>query len=49
MALVKLAASELPNVANRALRGEDPREIDMARVQESAERALKVLVYREAG
>lgn len=43
MALVKLAANELPNMANRALRGEDPREIDMARLQESADRALKVL------
>ncbi len=43
MALVKLAASELPAVANRALRGDDPRELDMARLQESAERALKVL------
>ncbi len=43
MALVKLAASELPMVANRVLRGGDSPDIDMARVQESADRALKVL------
>ncbi len=42
-ALVKLAAGELPMVANRVLRGDKEPGFDLALAQQSADRALKVL------
>ncbi len=43
LALMKLAAAELPVVAGRALRGDAGPEADLERVKESAARALEVL------
>jgi len=43
LALMKLAASELPSVANRVMRGDDAGALDLVKMKDSAERAVKVL------
>jgi len=43
LALMKLAATELPAVAGRVMRGDDAGPLDLLKVKDSAERAVKVL------
>ncbi len=43
LALMKLAATELPAVAGRVIRGDDAGPLDLVKVKDSAERAVKVL------